>query len=577
MRLGTNGVRGPLRECPGDYTWSHGVVGGTGDKEHMSTPATRRLDAIIEALELPEMIRSRTFTESIDHLMATDSLLPHTRVVVAIMACTGSYPKESDVARLTPIVAVGSHDQAVKFLKGITRKASRKSRKREPQIFSGTVIDVSRSSRALSITGIPRVAMALSAQGAKLGAKSVVWEGGAPGGVSITPDGGWSLEPDVWAGSFRKRTWLLSLKNTFWRTMNLVASLPYGHSLVRMLRTLVSPLANTMFDRSGPRSLLIMANCHYIAPEVPRPDIVTRVLTWAKVNPRLRTTVVLHDLLPILDAKNFAPDQSLEHIEFMRFIASCSTVIAPSPHLIEQIDAVRILFDPHPQARTVVAPFGLATHSKIQSSTPATTTASDANPTFLMIGSMDDRKNHALAFWALGLMGQGHAGQPGIPSTLHVVGARRPTSNNTRDALTFARANNVTVIEHHGASDAMVHELMHCSLATLYLSWSEGFGLPILESLAQGVPVVASDIPPHRAHEQYGGIVFTPPNDPLALTKLLTTMTQTPQYVDLLTETINADAMPSEPALWADIVLNSASAATTNSALTRDFAGVHTS
>ncbi len=112
-----------------------------------------------------------------------------------------------------------------------------------------------------------------------------------------------------------------------------------------------------------------------------------------------------------------------------------------------------------------------------------------------MIGSMDDRKNHALAFWALGLMGRGMDRNLGIASTLHVIGARRPTSDATRDALAFARANNVTVIEHHDASDTQVQEIRSTCLATLYLSWSEGFGLPILESLAQGIPVIASDIP----------------------------------------------------------------------------------
>lgn len=545
----------------------------------MTTAAIRRLEEIVNALELPAILGSGTFDERIGQLMVSESLPPQTRAVVAIMASTGCYAKEADIARLAPILAVGSHAQAVKVLRKITRKSSLKARKREPEIFSGTIIDVSRSSRALSTTGIPRVAMSLSTEGVAMGAKSVVWEGGSPGGVISNPDHGWTLESKVWGGSLHTRKWLLSLKNTYWKSMNRLASLPHGHALVRVIRTAVSPLANTLLDRSGPRTLLIMADCHYVASEVPRPDIVTRVLAWEKVNPRLRTTVVLHDFLPIVDATHFAPDQSLEHIEFMRFVAACSTVITPSPHLNEQVDAVRALFESPPQARTVFAPYGLSTHAQNQSPARTASTQSDTGPTFIMIGSMDDRKNHALAFWALGLMGRGQSGpdgHPGIPSTLHVVGARRPMSDNTRDALAFARANSVTVIEHHGASDSEVQKLRQGSLATLYLSWSEGFGLPILESLAQGVPVIASDIPPHRGHQTYGGILFTPLNDPVALSNLLTKLATTPQFGSLLAETIDAKAIPADPALWAGIVLNAVASDSRQEILTHDMKVVHT-
>jgi len=58
--------------------------------------------------------------------------------------------------------------------------------------------------------------------------------------------------------------------------------------------------------------------------------------------------------------------------------------------------------------------------------------------------------------------------------------------------------------------------------ASMFISPSnaEGFGLPILEAMAAGTPVIASDIPPHR---EIGGKIpfYFPPGSPSALAQLL--------------------------------------------------------
>ncbi|KKP81329.1 MAG: Glycosyl transferase group 1 [Candidatus Moranbacteria bacterium GW2011_GWF1_35_5] len=49
-------------------------------------------------------------------------------------------------------------------------------------------------------------------------------------------------------------------------------------------------------------------------------------------------------------------------------------------------------------------------------------------------------------------------------------------------------------------------------MATVYVfpSFYEGFGIPILEAMSQGVPVLASDIPPHREVGVNEDIYFNP-------------------------------------------------------------------
>jgi len=49
--------------------------------------------------------------------------------------------------------------------------------------------------------------------------------------------------------------------------------------------------------------------------------------------------------------------------------------------------------------------------------------------------------------------------------------------------------------------DEMIKEIKS-SRATLFPSFGEGWGLPIVESMAMGVPVICSDIPVHRECSQ---------------------------------------------------------------------------
>ncbi len=48
-------------------------------------------------------------------------------------------------------------------------------------------------------------------------------------------------------------------------------------------------------------------------------------------------------------------------------------------------------------------------------------------------------------------------------------------------------------------------------------SLDEGFGLPPLEALSCGTPVVVSDIPPHREHMKKDMAVFVDPLDPKSI------------------------------------------------------------
>jgi glycosyltransferase involved in cell wall biosynthesis len=61
--------------------------------------------------------------------------------------------------------------------------------------------------------------------------------------------------------------------------------------------------------------------------------------------------------------------------------------------------------------------------------------------------------------------------------------------------------------------DADVAALMNAATAFLFPSWYEGFGIPNVEAMSCGTPLIVSDIPVHR--EVIGdAALFVPPEDP---------------------------------------------------------------
>ena len=72
-----------------------------------------------------------------------------------------------------------------------------------------------------------------------------------------------------------------------------------------------------------------------------------------------------------------------------------------------------------------------------------------------------------------------------------------------------------SIMAHNGVTDEEYAELLRSSTALVTASRDEGFGIPLLESMSLGIPVVVSDIP--IFHEVAGSAgLFANPDDPAA-------------------------------------------------------------
>ncbi|MYM55418.1 glycosyltransferase [Rhodobacteraceae bacterium GS-10] len=108
---------------------------------------------------------------------------------------------------------------------------------------------------------------------------------------------------------------------------------------------------------------------------------------------------------------------------------------------------------------------------------------------FVALGTIEPRKNHALLLDIWDGLAQEDAPQ------LLICGNRGWNNDAVFARLEDWAARNGPVFEISGASDGQLAGLLQGSAGLLFPSHAEGYGLPPLEALALGAPVVCSDLP----------------------------------------------------------------------------------
>ena len=162
---------------------------------------------------------------------------------------------------------------------------------------------------------------------------------------------------------------------------------------------------------------------------------------------------------------------------------------------IQSIQSI-ILGDRHPDG--LHGPYGLHGRPQILSVPQATVpqaTRPIAEPYFVMLGTVEPRKNHVflLQLWRRWVERLGAA-----TPKLVLIGQRGWECENAVDLLERCPALRGAVIELGRCSDSALGEYLQHAQALLFPSFAEGYGMPLVEALAQGTPVIAGDLPVYR-------------------------------------------------------------------------------
>ncbi len=122
-------------------------------------------------------------------------------------------------------------------------------------------------------------------------------------------------------------------------------------------------------------------------------------------------------------------------------------------------------------------------------------------PYFVCVGTIEARKNHLLL---LNLWRRLAAELGPAAPRLVLIGQRGWLTQNVIDMLERCPALRGLVIERNALPDAEMARVIRGARALLLPSFAEGFGFPVIEALALGVPVLCSDLPALR---ETGGAV----------------------------------------------------------------------
>jgi len=203
----------------------------------------------------------------------------------------------------------------------------------------------------------------------------------------------------------------------------------------------------------------------------------------------VRPVYLVHDLIPIVHPEFCRAGEADKHRERMRTVLTTAAgVIANSRATLDGLAAFA-------HAERLPNPPALAAWLGIDALPRPTEVEATAHPTFVTLGTIEARKNHLLLLnvWSR-LIDEMGASAP----RLLIIGQRGWEADEVFDLL-----------DHCGKLRGHVNELSRCSdeelarhlasaRALLFPSRAEGYGLPLIEALRLGVPVIASDLPVFR-------------------------------------------------------------------------------
>jgi glycosyltransferase involved in cell wall biosynthesis len=210
---------------------------------------------------------------------------------------------------------------------------------------------------------------------------------------------------------------------------------------------------------------------------------------------RMRGLYFVHDLIPILYPQFSRAGETAKHEARLAMIATHARAV-----LVNSAATRDELLAYWNERGTKPPPIRVAPLGVDRPASPSPFVSPRAStPYFVMLGTIEPRKNHRLL---LDVWKQWVASDPHNAPRLVLAGRRGWENQAVFQLLDRSPELAAHLIECPGLNDAELAALLRGACALLNPSFAEGYGLPVAEALASGVPVIASAL---AAHREVGG------------------------------------------------------------------------
>ncbi|SFB11856.1 Glycosyl transferases group 1 [Poseidonocella pacifica] len=247
-----------------------------------------------------------------------------------------------------------------------------------------------------------------------------------------------------------------------------------------------APMLRRMLSRSLP------GDFDYI--NVGHSNLTERVMSSVRASTCGRIIVLLHDAIPL----DFPQTQSPEAPERYRRNLSIAgrfadRLLYPSTYSKERCEGHLTQMGPVPPGRVV--PLGMT--SVMPCATEIPPGVLPKGPFFLAIGTVDPRKNHLFLLDLWERMGQGKFSE--LPPLL-ICGAPGWEADTILHRFATSPLWGKGVHVYSGLSDGAIAALLERASGLLFPSLAEGAGLPPIEALSRGCPVISAPLPSCREY-----------------------------------------------------------------------------
>ncbi|TFD10269.1 glycosyltransferase family 1 protein [Cryobacterium sp. TMT1-66-1] len=287
--------------------------------------------------------------------------------------------------------------------------------------------------------------------------------------------------------------------------------------------------------------IIVPVDCILTMIEVPQREECASLSALAEFSGN-KLALVVHDMIPVVSGDMVSFAESDRFVEFLAVVKHADRISGVSESAASEFQGFIDSLSSQGLTGPVVTSVPLPIDTPVAISRPGVSPNKD--PLILCVGSEEPRKNHHAVLFAAEVLWR-----EGLRFRLRFIGGGSASFIYAfdRDVKSLRRAGHTIEVLRNVGDDILLSSYREASFS-VFPSLHEGFGLPVGESLALGLPVITSNFGSTAEIASDGGCLLVDPRDDLAIASAMRTLLTDPACLARL----RAEALARPRRTWDD-------------------------